>query len=317
MTSLCISYPGTSEIKCYRAGATGTIGFSIKSFDGREGKILNVKEVNPKDFQLCPLKSTPVGDQPLHRKDYVDLINRTISHIRTKGLGKIVVSRFADEKALGDPLKAFTSLVDAYSDACVYIFTDPDLGTWLGATPEVLLQGRGNEVDAMSLAGTAVAGYEQALGDKEKLEQAMVTLFIKDAFHQAGIATVSLSAPHIRQAGNLIHFQSEVSATVPEAFDHQALVENLHPTPAVAGLPRDEALLFLQETENYNRELYTGYFGLREADNYTYFVNLRCMQIYTNSVRFYAGGGITADSDPESEWLETETKMDTLRKILQ
>lgn len=316
MTSLCISYPGTSEIKCYHANTAGETRFSICSFNGLKAKSLSVKEVGREDFALCPLEPIPNNDHQTGREDYVALINKTISHIHTMKLGKIVVSRFANDKSPGDPLKAFRSLVSAYPDACVYIFSDPDLGTWLGATPEVLLQGQGQKVSAMSLAGTAVAGNEKTLGQKEKDEQAMVTGFIEDAFHRAGITKLDITGPRIRQAGNLIHLQSEVYATVPQSFDHQALLQNLHPTPAVAGLPRNEALSFLNEAEKYDRALYAGYFGLEEAEHYSYFVNLRCMQIFADGVRLYAGGGITADSNAEAEWRETEKKMDTLRNIL-
>ncbi len=91
----------------------------------------------------------------------------------------------------------------------------------------------------------------------------------------------------------------------------------MHPTPAVAGYPKQKAIDFILENENYNREFYTGYFGFINKDKSSkLFVNLRCMQIEKKKLSVYVGGGITKDSNPLNEWQETEDKSKTLLSVL-
>ena len=91
------------------------------------------------------------------------------------------------------------------------------------------------------------------------------------------------------------------------------MLEMLHPTSAVCGMPKDEAMKFVLEIEDFPRELYSGYLGPVNFDGETHiFVNLRCAKITESEVSFYAGAGITEDSNPEKEYLETELKMQSL-----
>ncbi|MFT7281747.1 MAG: isochorismate synthase, partial [Cyclobacteriaceae bacterium] len=92
----------------------------------------------------------------------------------------------------------------------------------------------------------------------------------------------------------------------------------LHPTSAVCGMPLQPALNFIKEVEGYERGLYAGFLGPVNFNNLTHlFVNLRCMQIINDQkIRLYAGAGITADSDPNKEFVETQLKMNTLKNLL-
>ena len=91
----------------------------------------------------------------------------------------------------------------------------------------------------------------------------------------------------------------------------------LHPTPAVCGLPKEEAYRFIIDTENYDRSYYSGIIGwLAPEGDTTLYVNLRCMRIDKDTATLYAGGGILPTSEAESEWEETQHKMDTMRNIL-
>jgi isochorismate synthase len=116
------------------------------------------------------------------------------------------------------------------------------------------------------------------------------------------------------------------------------LVTALHPTPAVCGLPLTDAKRFIQDNEKYQRAYYTGFLGelnykeertrnrnRRNQENSAYrsvvrtselYVNLRCMQKVGDSFIIYVGGGITADSDPKKEWQETESKAQTMLRLL-
>ena len=102
----------------------------------------------------------------------------------------------------------------------------------------------------------------------------------------------------------------------------------MHPTPAVCGLPKDQAKAFIVENEKYDRGFYTGYLGElnssfgTDSGSSDLFVNLRCMQIDLDKnknntpVYLYMGCGITKDSIPEKEWSESSNKSTTMKKVL-
>ena len=95
------------------------------------------------------------------------------------------------------------------------------------------------------------------------------------------------------------------------------MLKLLHPTSAVCGMPLENSLAFLKSHEGYNRQFYSGYLGpVNVKKESLIYVNLRCMQLFPDRVRLYAGAGVTADSVAETEWNETEMKMLTLQKII-
>ena len=95
------------------------------------------------------------------------------------------------------------------------------------------------------------------------------------------------------------------------------MVELLHPTSAVCGMPLEPAMKFLKSHEQHDRELYSGYLGPVNIDESTnLFVNLRCMRLYEQSVRAFVGAGVTESSIPEKEWEETEYKSQTMLDLI-
>jgi isochorismate synthase len=95
------------------------------------------------------------------------------------------------------------------------------------------------------------------------------------------------------------------------------MLDLLHPTSAVCGMPLENSLEFLQKHEGYDREFYSGYLGPVNVNNNTHiYVNLRCMQLFEGQAIVYAGAGVTVDSVPEDEWKETEMKFNTLLNVI-
>ena len=95
------------------------------------------------------------------------------------------------------------------------------------------------------------------------------------------------------------------------------LVDAMHPTPAVAGQPKDDAINFIKKLEPHDRDYYTGFLGpVSENEEVDLFVNLRCLKITPGYLSLYVGGGITLESDPADEWDETRWKADSLLNIL-
>jgi isochorismate synthase len=157
-------------------------------------------------------------------------------------------------------------------------------------------------------------------GDKEIVEQELVSRYVRTFFEDAGYPNFVEQGPQTVTAGKVFHLQSSFSIDLPEAerlhLANQVLSE-LHPTSAVCGMPRREALSFIVEQEGYDRSFYSGFLGPVFVDEgSTLFVNLRCMQLFPTSATLYVGGGITADSDPEAEWHETVVKSQTILAVL-
>ena len=91
----------------------------------------------------------------------------------------------------------------------------------------------------------------------------------------------------------------------------------MHPTPAVAGQPKEEAIQFIKELEPHDRDYYTGFMGpVKGEEGIDLFVNLRCIKNMPGYLSFYVGGGITLESDPAEEWNETRLKAKSLLKVL-
>lgn len=123
--------------------------------------------------------------------------------------------------------------------------------------------------------------------------------------------------PYTVRAGHLAHLRSDFHFTLSDPQRIGSLIETLHPTPAVCGLPKREAFQFILHNELHARSYYSGFMGPLDVQGRTHlFVTLRCMSIHENGYRLYAGGGLLTDSDEEQEWQETETKLDTMRRIL-
>ncbi len=231
---------------------------------------------------------------------------------------KAVLSRTVtvERPSLSDA-EIFQRLSEKYPTAFVNWVHIPDVGRWIGATPETLLDYDGERVETMSLAGTRPAGTLGDWGEKEKEEQQIVTDYIFTHL-QALSPQAKQGERFTRQAGQVEHLCTPIEAK--GHFDSEALsrlVDALHPTPAVGGFPKAEALQFIQQVEPHDRKYYGGYCGFVAENKMRLFVNLRCMEMDDRYLRLYVGGGLTAQSQPESEWRETEAKAQTLLSVIQ
>ncbi|MFZ2487856.1 MAG: chorismate-binding protein [Anaerolineae bacterium] len=272
----------------------------------------------------------PADAQPVHsanQADYCRLVHSAIEFIAASGVKKVVVSRAATATlpAAFSPVSTLLALCQRYPAAFVSLVAIPDVGTWIGASPELLLSTDHRGLHTIALAGTQARTQDAPLAAtrwhaKEIEEQALVSDYIRDFFQRAGAATVQETGPHTVAAGNVVHLRTDFHVTLPPAqllSLADRVLHELHPTSAVCGMPKDKALAFILQHEGYNRSFYSGYLGPMHVDGETHlYVNLRCMELGRGVATLYVGGGITADSDPCAEWRETELKADTLLAVL-
>ncbi|MBK0404742.1 chorismate-binding protein [Adhaeribacter sp. BT258] len=268
--------------------------------------------------------------QATSRSDFEALVENAILFIKKSEAEKIVPSRTAQQPLPPhfSPVAGFINLTQQYPLAFVSLVSASKIGTWLGASPEILVQkDRHNIFKTMALAGTQKLVSGQNAADaiwrqKEIEEQSMVVRYIISCFKKIRLREYVETGPRTAVAGNLLHLRSDFCVNLNEQPDFPTLTSDmlhlLHPTSAVCGQPKAAALDFLHEHENYDRKYYSGYLGPVNVNAETaIFVNLRCLELQKNEAILYAGAGVTQDSDPQKEWLETELKMQTVAKALQ
>lgn len=324
-------------------------GFVFSPFDNNEHTVLiplensNTMTTNYHSIPDHNTKFVEVISEYIHseaRQNHINLIKKGIHAIENKQFDKVVLSR-QEIVELSDtnPFTVLKNLLNTYKSALVYCWYHPKVGLWLGATPETLLKISGNQFSMMALAGTQ--DYKGTLKvdwqNKEKEEQQFVTDFIIKNLKPAA-KNFKVSDVETVKAGNLVHLRTMISAQLKEDTALKQIIDAMHPTPAVCGVPKQVSKQFILNHENYKRDFYTGFLGelnlkttvaprlgRRNIENRAYlltkevtqlYVNLRCMQIKNNRALLYVGGGVTKDSNPEKEWQETVSKSLVIKNVL-
>lgn len=251
------------------------------------------------------------------RTDYhVDFANFH-AHLSNDDFSKLVLSRslFIATDDQRSPLDLFMKACECYPRMMIALVSTPKSGTWLVSTPEMLLSGSREEWQTVALAGTMPYEQDVRWSDKNIQEQRYVATYITEQLERF-TADFKETGPRTIRAGHLAHLRSDFHFRLEEGRVGE-LLQALHPTPAVCGLPKHEAFQFILQNEYSPRRYYSGFMGaLSVEDKTNLFVTLRCMELFSNGYCLYAGGGILKDSTEELEWQETEIKMDTMRNII-
>lgn len=259
---------------------------------------------------------------------YIDLVRRSMEAIAHGEMEKVVPSRTKYLALNGgfDIVSTFQKLRDKYPQALVSFVSIPEVGNWLGATPEMLISVEGGTTfRTVALAGTlpyrdGMDLKSVAWTQKEIEEQALVERYIISCFKKIRLREYEEYGPRTVVAGNLVHLKSDFSVDLKSTRFPQlgsVMLRLLHPTSAVCGQPLGKALDFLKANEGHDREFYSGYLGPVNIKNDIHlFVNLRCMKLTGDHALLFAGAGVTSDSDPMMEFRETEMKFETLLNVI-
>lgn len=318
-------------------------GFIFAPFDNTKKIILlSFDEVHIGELEAVTSENTVnaiLNPSAEAQQQHVQLVQKGVDVIQSSDIQKIVLSRKEEIDSQKHPLLIFQHLREKYPTAFVYLWYHPKVGMWAGATPETLIKANGNTISTMSLAGTRKfeENIEINWNQKEIEEQQIVTDYIVDQLKNS-TTNLSVSEAKTHQAGSLVHLCSLISGRMASHTNIGDIITTLHPTPAICGFPTEAAKAFILQEEKYDRAFYTGYLGelnLKEEtsrnrnrknqENSAYrtvrsrselYVNLRCMQLTHTKRILYIGGGITKDSDPESEWQETLAKSQIMKRVL-
>ena len=285
--------------------------------------------------EVSPLDKADLSlyDEASAKAAYLDVFSKMKAMLSSGSCRKIVLSR-QKTLALSDgflPFAVFERALTRYPDAMVSVFFHPLTGLWIGSTPEVLLKARSSstraEAETVALAGTMPLAPEtdlpalSAWSHKNREEQAYVTDYLRETIARHG-RLVSETGPRTVRAGSLCHLKTDLRLTMDADCDALCrLIDDLHPTPAVCGLPKATAFRTLLEEEGVDRRWYSGYLGPVDFKDTALpdtrlYVNLRTFSVDGPTVTFYAGGGLVEESESTDEWLETEYKMQTMMRTL-
>jgi len=319
---VCYSCPGDDSFE-FVQGTISNIsldklptnpGFLISRFDNNNDAYfiaIESRHTNPVFEYSSVSETSPIN---LEKADYIKICASYIEKCNTE-LEKIILSRIRSFSSTVPANEIFHELRKAYPSAFVYLANSPAFGTWIGATPEVLLTRNQTKFSTMALAGTLSANKQTQWKQKEKQEQKLVSDFILNELGQLEIETVSIG-PYTTRAGNVVHLCTRFEFETD--VQRELIIKSLHPTPAICGLPQGLSKRRVLASEPHDRELYSGFLGPinhREGDEL--YVNLRCLRSDKNQIHLYAGGGITKDSSPEKEWEETEMKVATILGVVE
>lgn len=283
-------------------------------------------DLNPRS-QIKFFRNNITVDETSSHSAYLNLVAKSIDAIQNGYLEKIVPSRSKKIQLPEDfdILESFNNLCSLYPNAFVSLVSSSVTGTWMGASPELLVSVDNN----MRFKTAAVAGTQAlpenadlklvAWTQKEIEEQALVSRYIINCFKKIRLREFDEHGPKTWKAGNLLHLKTDFEVDMQATNFPQlgsVMLKLLHPTSAVCGMPREASIDFLKNHEKLDRSFYSGFLGPVNFQNETHlFVNLRCMQWGMKEAILYAGAGVTLESNPEKEWEETEMKMNTLLKI--
>lgn len=277
-------------------------------------KVSQVADVNGEEDQKGP---------------FLKLVEKTIDEIQNGGFQKAVISRRRKITLPSgfESFQFFEALQEQYINAFIYLTHIPGIGEWLGATPETLINiDKNRQFQTIALAATQAYRDDVDVEDttwsqKDIEEQAMVSRYIINCFKKIRLREFEEIGPRTYLSGNLVHLKTEYNVDMDQVAFPQlgtVMLELLHPTSAVCGMPKESSLEFILDNEGFDREYFSGFLGpVNVQEETNIFVNLRCMKLLNGSGYLFAGAGIIANSHPEKEWNETKIKMDTLLKVLE
>lgn len=284
--------------------------FIFNSFDNQHKLNLYATQAytyNLEELDQIKLDLTFKSDQEipnaLNQEEYLQKAGDFIQKLNHKDFDKIILSRVKLVDKIDDLIERFIYLCQKYPTAWVYLFHHQK-EIWLGASPEKLLQSTPNGYQTVALAGTKSKLDHRDWTPKEYKEHQFVVDYIASKFNAQAIEQ---KGPYTIDLGDIQHLKTAIEIT-DKSLNLENILIQLHPTPAVCGIPKDQTMDYIIENEGYNRSFYTGYFGIKTPNYTSFYVNLRCAQLFQNHTALYVGGGLVAESNAIAEWNETELK---------
>jgi salicylate biosynthesis isochorismate synthase len=324
------------ELSFSRCGesATATLNVEVAPDDTVDGLLERVErrlaELHRGSLPL--LDPAPAGayrvHSPMPPRHYEEAVARAVSGIRAGELEKIALAREVDVHAPvdHDPAAILGLLREEFPSCYVFAVGRGD-ATFIAASPEVLVRREGQRASTVALAGSIGRSADPAVddhlgerllqSDKDREENAIVARQIVRALRPHAVWVTAAPEPVVVRVANIQHLARPIRAQLATPVPAIELAGALHPTPAVGGEPREQAVALIPALEGIDRGWYAGPIGWTDASGDGEFcVALRCALLRGRFARLYAGCGIVRDSDPAAELAETEVKLAALLPLL-
>ena len=294
-----------------------------QSFDKFESQ--EYQKITTSSKTSISLKQIPVNDAAQFKTS----VKSALKLIESQYFSKIVLSQ-----AINVLSQTPFSLIDSLNNlrltypGCYVFSTSNGKGqNFIGASPERLISIHNNQLVTDALAGSAPRGKTEVedanLGkgllnsEKDLREHQVVIDFIVDRLSKLGINPDFSPVPRLLQLSNIQHLWTPIRARIPRHIHLLKILAQLHPTPAVAGVPRDIALQQIRGCESCDRSLYGAPIGwIDRTGNGEFAVGIRSALIDGDRAILYAGAGIVAGSEPEKELAEIQLKLQALLNAL-
>lgn len=271
-----------------------------------------------------------VCDEETQYDIYRENFRHVASALNTGQANKVVLARqmclyFPDTSQMPAPLSLFITACRTYPHNFVSLWHTPQTGCWLVATPESLLEKvTDNLWHTMALAGTMTwqegsphNGHAR-WSRKNREEQQCVCDYIHNCILPHA-CRIEMSPTYPVQAGQLAHLRTDFTFSLRDDSNVGKLITQLHPTPAVCGMPATKAARIIDDAETLSRRYYSGYSGPWQLEGESrLYVSLRCMEWIPDKrqAKLYVGGGIMPTSHVDSEWKETVNKAETMLRVI-
>ena len=302
--------------------------YNFKSNETKENLILSLKSEYDNLFSLPEndLNKTysPTISKIETKDDFAEWksnVTKALEIINNGSTEKVVLSRYVyyEIKNTVNITPLLKGLQDSYPECHTFAFRKKG-STFFGASPERLASISEGVVTADALAGSVARGKtadedvslaQSLLNSKKNVnEQKAVVNFIADSLKDFTEDLQFPIKPSIKKLPNIQHLWTPIKAKLKKDRTVFELLKEIHPTPAICGVPWSKALSFIHDTESHNRGLYAGVIGWFNFNNEAEFiVGLRSGLIKDNKLYAFAGCGIVKGSDPDAEYHESELKL--------
>jgi salicylate biosynthesis isochorismate synthase/menaquinone-specific isochorismate synthase len=318
----------------HRGRTTATINLEVAPDDTvselAAGAAHRLQELGDRPLPL--IDPAPTGTYRVHSpmapSHYEEAVARGVERIRARELEKIVLAREVDVHApLDHDPAAVLGLLREEFRSCYVFAVGRGEATFIAASPELLVRREGQRASTVALAGSIARSADPAVddhlgerllrSDKDRAENAIVARRIALSLRPHSVWVTAAPEPVLVRVANIQHLATPIRAQLTRPVTALELAGILHPTPAVGGEPREQAIAMIPALEGIDRGWYAGGVGWTDASGDGEFcVSLRCALLRGRLARLYAGCGIVRDSDPAAELAETEVKLGALLPAL-
>jgi menaquinone-specific isochorismate synthase len=261
------------------------------------------------------------------REEWIQNVEKALEKIERKELQKVVLARSCtlELAATPDPF-ALTAALQRKAEGAFVFCLQSENEAFFGATPELLFSRKGQDITSEAVAGTRPRGRnveEEAHLQKELLASAKdlrefspIPLYLQTTLSPLCLSPLVFSPLSIHTTQNVQHLYSKCSGKLKANVTDDEIIQQLHPTPALCGSPKEKAASLIAELEPFSRGLYGGILGWSTPNASEWIVGIRSCLLQGNKAILYSGTGIVEGSDPEKEWDELNQKLNLYDGIL-